>query len=71
MKLKCRSGCTSSGSAECETHCALQVSGDGAILVRPDGHIAWRAHSLEGAAVDSTARAADSLRTALKALHYL
>lgn len=49
----------------------LQVTDDGALLVRPDGHIAWRAESLEGVEGTSAATAAESLLTALKALHYL
>ena len=49
----------------------LQVSDDGALLVRPDGHIAWRAVDLARADATSAATAADSLRTALRALHYL
>ena len=54
-----------------QTTFVLQVSDSGAILVRPDGHIVWRAVSSEGSELTSAARAADSLRTALKALQYL
>lgn len=50
------------------------MSENGAILVRPDGHISWRADMRQGAdgycAEDST-RAAEHLRTALAALQYV
>lgn len=51
-----------------------QVAEEGALLVRPDGHIAWRADSLEAAGKrrgESIATAADILRAALRALHYV
>jgi len=54
-----------------EEGCVLQMTDDGALLVRPDGHIAWRSQSLEGSKTERAARAADSLRTALKTLHYM
>ena len=51
-----------------------QVTEEGALLVRPDGHIAWRADSLQAAGKrggESIATAADILRAALRALHYV
>ena len=53
---------------------ALQVSEDGAILVRPDGHIAWRAVMRQAAdecCAEDIFKAAEHLRTALAALQYV
>lgn len=50
-----------------------QVTDDGAILVRPDGHIAWRSDSLERAGHqegDRISAAATELRMALRSVHY-
>ncbi len=68
-------------TVESVSHCCFdedcmleQVSEDGALLARPDGHIAWRADSLEAAGKPgegSIAAAADILRAALRALHYV
>ena len=53
---------------------ALQVSEDGAILVRPDGHVAWRAdmrQAVEECCAEDISKAAEQLRTALAALQYV
>ena len=45
---------------------------DGAILVRPDGHIAWRADMRQAAdecCAEDISTAAEQLRTALAALY--
>ena len=50
------------------------MSADGAILVRPDGHIVWRAEmgqAADGFCTEDISGAAEQLRTALAALHYV
>ena len=41
-----------SAASECDLQ-ILQVPAEGALLVRPDGHIAWRAMSKELLGIDS------------------
>ena len=43
-----------------------QVQPCGALLVRPDGHVAWRCHSLAREGIERPADAAERLKTVLQ-----
>ena len=43
-----------------------QVQPCGALLVRPDGHVAWRCHSLAREGIEGPADAAERLETVLQ-----